>query len=939
MAALPLTVRSIAVLDRTKEPGSLGEPLYQDVVTALSEDFASATPRFLQNPRVIGGRYGISSKEFTPAMVKGIFDELKKPQPKNHFTIGIADDVTHTSLDYDPAFSTEDPRTIRALFYGLGSDGTVGANKNSIKIIGRGTDNYVQGYFVYDSKKSGSVTMSHLRFGPEPIRSTLPRSPKPTSSPATTSRSSSAWTFSPRPLRARSSCSTRLMAPDEVWQHLPRETQEAILAKKLAVLCDRRLQASRTMPAWATASTPSCRPASSPSAACCRATRPSSQIKQAIKKTYGKRGDVVQQNFAAVDAALAHLHRVDAARARQRDLRPASDVPARGARASSATCSARWPPAAAICCRSAPAARRNLPHRHRALGEAQHRARDSGVGRRPLHPVRQVRAGLPARRHPRQGLTTRTLLASAPATFKTAKPKWRGMEDERYTLQVAPEDCTGCASVRGDLPGGEQDRAASTRPSTCGPGRRCARPKRRTGTSSWRCRRSTAIACRMTRSRTSQLLEPLFEFSGACAGCGETPYIKLLTQLFGDRLLIANATGCSSIYGGNLPTTPYSRERRRPRSGLVQLALRGQRRVRPRHAPRARQAERNTREVCCASSAATHGRRAGARPSSTPTRSTEAGIAAQRERVALLKAKLAGADSPEAPRAARRRRLLVRKSVWIVGGDGWAYDIGYGGLDHVLASGRNVNVLVLDTEVYSNTGGQMSKSTPRGAVAKFAAGGKPTGKKDLAMMAMSYGTFTSRSVAMGGSDAQTLKAFQEAEAYDGPSLIIAYSHCIAHGYDLVHGMEQQKAAVHSGYWPLIRYNPALREQGKNPFQLDSRPPVDSAEGIHLQRDALHHARPQPSGRCRQAAGRSPGRRRSRVARSTRNAPPEPPVWTRTLCSQGNQKRHPSQALLPVPNDNRTKYRGYRKLWELSAARVTKQQRNPCRTRGFARCFS
>ena len=818
MAALPLTVRSIAVLDRTKEPGSLGEPLYQDVVTALSEDFPSATPRFLQNPRVIGGRYGISSKEFTPAMVKGIFDELKKPQPKNHFTIGIADDVTHTSLDYDPAFSTEDPRTIRALFYGLGSDGTVGANKNSIKIIGSGTDNYVQGYFVYDSKKSGSVTTSHLRFGPEPIRSTYLITEANFIACHNFSFLERMDILAPAAPGAVFLLNSPYSA-DEVWQHLPRKTQETILARKLQfyVIDGYSVAHDAGMGNRINTIMQTCFFAIS---GVLEREEAIIQIKQAIKKTYGKRGDVVLQNYAAVDAALAHLHRVTLPEhvsatfdllpmfpreapsfvynvlgemaAGRGDLLPVSALPPGG---TFPTDTAHWE-------------KRNIAH------EIPVWDTDLCIqcGKCVLVcPHAVIRAKV----------FDSTLLASAPETFKTAKPKWRGMEEERYSLQVAPEDCTGCHLCVEICPA-----VSKTEPKHKALHMQAQAPLREAEAKNWTFFEALPSVDRNRLSHNQvkdiQLLDPLFEFSGACAGCGETPYIKLLTQLFGDRLFIANATGCSSIYGGSLPTTPYSvnKSGRGPtwsnslfednaEFGLgIRLAL---------------DQQKEYAEVLLQPFAATLGEEL-VTAILTADQTTEVGIEAQRGRILLVRAKLANVDTPEARTLLTVADSLARKSVWLVGGDGWAYDIGFGGLDHVLGSGENVKVLVLDTETYSNTGGQMSKSTPRGAVAKFAAGGKLTGKKDLAMEAVSYGSVYVARVAMGGNDAQTVKAFQEAEAYDGPALIIAYSHCIAHGYDLAQGMEQQKKAVLSGYWPLMRYNPSLRAEGKNPFQLDSRAP-------------------------------------------------------------------------------------------------------------------
>jgi pyruvate-ferredoxin/flavodoxin oxidoreductase len=818
IAALPLTVKSIAVLDRTKEPGALGEPLYQDVVTALSESFSSPSPRFLENPRVIGGRYGISSKEFTPAMVKGIFDELKKSQPKNKFTIGIHDDVTHTSLDYDPTFSTEDPRTIRALFYGMGSDGTVGANKNSIKIIGSGTDNYVQGYFVYDSKKSGSVTTSHLRFGPKPLLSTYLITEANFIACHNFSFLERMDILAP----AAPGAVFLLNSPygaDEVWQHLPRKTQETILTRKLKFYVIDGYNVARDAGMGSRINTimQTCFFAISgvlpPDEAII-------QIKQSIKKTYGKRGDVVLQNYAAVDAALAHLHQVIVPEhvsatfdllpmfpheapsfvynvlgemaAGRGDLLPVSALPPDG---TFPTSTAHWE-------------KRNLSH-------------EIPVWDTDLC----IQCGKCVMVCPHAAIRAKvldsTLFATAPKTFKTAKPKWRDMEAELYTLQVAPEDCTGCHLCVEICPAvskiDPKHKALQMVPQA---------PLREEEVKNWTFFEALPSVDRTRISHSQvkdvQLLDPLFEFSGACAGCGETPYVKLLTQLFGDRLYIANATGCSSIYGGSLPTTPYTVNKagRGPtwsnslfednaEFGLgIRLAL---------------DQQKEYAEVLLPPFAAILGDEL-VTAILTADQTTEPGIEAQRERILVLRSKLAGVDSPAARTLLTVADSLARKSVWLIGGDGWAYDIGFGGLDHVLGSGNNVKVLVLDTETYSNTGGQMSKSTPRGAVAKFAAGGKLNAKKDLAMEAVSYGSVYVARVAMGGSDAQTIKAFQEAEAYDGPALIIAYSHCIAHGFDLSQGMEQQKKAVLSGYWPLMRYNPALRAQGKNPFQLDSRAP-------------------------------------------------------------------------------------------------------------------
>ncbi|MFZ0337600.1 MAG: pyruvate:ferredoxin (flavodoxin) oxidoreductase [Terracidiphilus sp.] len=829
LAALPTSVKSVAILDRCKEPGGTGEPLYQDIMTVLGEH-AGKLP--FAAPVVIGGRYGLSSKEFTPAMVKGVFDELSKPSPKNHFTIGINDDVSHTSLDYDPEFSTEDPKTVRALFYGLGSDGTVGANKNSIKIIGSETPNFAQGYFVYDSKKSGSMTTSHLRFGPNPIRSTY----------LITKASFVAchnFSFLEKMdvLEAAMPGAVFLLnsqySAAEVWDKLPRSTQEEMLRKKIEFYVIDGYEVAREAGMGTRINTimQTCFFAIS---GVLPREEAIAQIKKSIKKTYGKRGEsVVQKNFAAVDHALAHLEKVELPKSAtssfdltgafsskapkfvhdvlgkiaegKGDLIPVSAIPAGGAYP---TGTAQWE-------------KRNIAQFIPVWDENLCIQCGKCV---MVCPHAVIRAKV----------YSADLGDKAPATLKWAKPKWRGMEQERYTLQVAPEDCTGCAvcvevcPVKNKSDAGKK--AINMAPQA---------PLREPERENWEYFLSLPEVDRSKLSHSQvkdlQLLEPLFEFSGACAGCGETPYIKLLTQLFGDRLYIGNATGCSSIYGGNLPTTPYTSnaEGRGPtwsnslfednaEFGFgMRVALDQQKGF----------AENLVTRMAPAIGAELAADLVGA------VQKTEPEINQQRERVKVLREKLAGDESSDAKNLLAIADVLIRKSVWILGGDGWAYDIGFGGLDHVLGSGKNVNVLVMDTGVYSNTGGQASKSTPRGAVAKFAASGKANSRKDLAMEAVSYGSVYVAQVALGGNDSHVVKAFQEAEAHDGPSIIIAYSSCIAHGYDLVHGLEQQKLAVQSGYWPLMRYNPALREEGKNPFQLDSKAP-----SIRLKDYAYREAR-------------------------------------------------------------------------------------------------
>ena len=818
VAALPTTVQAVAVLDRTKEPGSAGEPLYQDVVTAFCE-VSAATGRPL--PRIIGGRYGLSSKEFTPGMVKGIYDELASRHPKNHFTIGINDDVCHTSLSYDPHFSIEPEDTVRAVFWGLGSDGTVGANKNSIKIIGEETPNYAQGYFVYDSKKSGGVTVSHLRFGPRPIQSVylvqhanfvavhqfgfLERYPVLDAAvPGATVLINSPF------------------GPEETWKRLPRSVQEQILRKKLNVWVLDGYSVAKATGMGGRINTIMQTGFFALSGVLDREAA-IAEIKKAIRKTYGKRGEaVVQQNFAAVDEALAHLHKLvipDHVES-ERDLPPVvpPEAPEFVQKVTAMMIAGRGDelPVSAL------PADGTYP-----TGTAKWEKRNIALEVPVWEPDLCIQCGKCVLVCPHSVIRAKVVdaadLEHAPEGFKSTPAKWRELADKRYTLQVAVEDCTGCAMCVEICPAKDKSnvgrKAINMAPQ---------RPLREMGARHWDFFTKLPdipkdhAGMHFNTIKNVQLLQPLFEFSGACAGCGETPYIKLMTQLFGDRAIIANATGCSSIYGGNLPTTPYTTnaEGRGPawsnslfednaEFGLgMRLAL--------------DQQNAYARSLLLALADEVGADLAG--EILNASQEDEAAIHAQRTRVAELKKRLAGRDDPRAKDLLSLADVLVKRSVWIIGGDGWAYDIGYGGLDHVLASGHNVNVLVLDTEVYSNTGGQASKSTARAAVAKFAAGGKPTPKKDLGRMLMTYGNIYVATVAMGANDAQTVKAFLEAEAYNGPSIIIAYSHCIAHGIDMTRGMNQQKLAVESGAFPLYRYNPALQYEGKNPLQLDSKAP-------------------------------------------------------------------------------------------------------------------
>jgi len=818
IGALPVTTQSIAVLDRTKEPGADGEPLYKDVVTAISESM-SDTPPWKTFPKIIGGRYGLSSKEFTPAMVKAVFDELKKDNPKRRFTVGIEDDVTHLSLDYDHDFSVEGDDVKRCLFYGLGADGTVGANKNSIKIIGEGTDNFAQGYFVYDSKKSGAITVSHLRFGPAPIRSTyLVHKANFIACHQTVFLEK--YDMLSTAVDGATFLLNSYAPPDKVWDTLPRSFQRTIIDKKMKFYVIDAYKVARETGMGERVNTimQTCFFAISGILPRDEAIE---HIKESIKKTYGAKGDkIVQMNFNAVDQAVAHMHEVpvpdhvtsdfeqpppvsDEAPQYVRDVLgtiisnngdtlPVSAFPVDGI---FQTASTQWE-------------KRNI-------------ALEIPVWEADL--CTQCGKCIIACPHAaiRHKVYDPELLRDAPPTFKSADYKAKDFKGMKYTVQVAPEDCTGCTICVEVCPVKDKKepkrKALNMAPQP---------PLRETERENFKFYLSLPVVdrtkVRINSVKGSQFLEPLFEFSGACAGCGETPYVKLVSQLFGDRAIIGNATGCSSIYGGNLPTTPWAVNK----DGLgptwnnslfedtAEFAL-GLRLTIDKHREFSFELMDRLRDEI-------GGELADALRECRQV--DEAEINEQRNRVAILKKKLQKIDSWEAKHLLEVCDALVRKSVWGMGGDGWAYDIGYGGLDHVLAMGRNVNLLVLDTGVYSNTGGQCSKATPLSAVAKFAASGKPIPRKDLGMMAINYGHVYVAQVAMGANDGQCVRALIEAENYDGPSLIIAYSHCIAHGIDMGKGMEHQVLAVNSGVWPLYRYNPDLAKEGKNPLKLDSKPP-------------------------------------------------------------------------------------------------------------------
>ncbi len=824
VAALPKTVRSIAVLDRTKEPGAIGEPMYQDVVTALFE----AWPEGTAMPRVIGGRYGLSSKEYTPAMAKAVLDELSAKKPKRHFTVGIVDDVTHLSLKWDPSFDTEAKGVTRAVFYGLGADGTVGATKNTVKIIGENTPLHAQGYFVYDSKKSGAITVSHLRFGPEPIESTylIDRADFVACHQFEFMEKLDVLAL------ARPGATFLLNSPytaDEVWGKLPREAQETILAKKLKFYVVDALAVAQQagLAGRINTVTQACFFAIS---GILPRDEAIAKIKEAIRKTYGKRGEsVLTRNFAAVDASLAAMSevnvpgRADSSWTRRAvvpraapdfvqrvtammldgkgDLLPVSALPIDGTFPTGTT---QW--------------------EKRSIALEIPIWDETICTQCAICPLVCPHAAI------RMNVFPAEELKNAPPGFKAvpwSRKDGGALDGMMYSLQVAPEDCTGCGICVDVCP---------TRSKTEVKHKAINMAPKLDHLEVERANYEFYLSLPEVRPaldsidglRGSQLRKPLFEYSGACLGCGETPYLKLLSQLYGDHLMVANATGCSSIYGGNLPSTPWSQNAAgqgpawanslfedNAEFGLgMRLALDAQRDL----------AQMLVREL------STEIGEALATELVDSPQDTDEQIRLQRERVKQLKAILSKRRDAKAAQLLAVADNLVVRSVWIVGGDGWAYDIGYGGLDHVLASGRNVNILVLDTEVYSNTGGQASKATPRGAVAKFAAAGKPIGKKDLGMIAMAYGNVYVAQVAMGANPVQTVRTFQEAAAWNGPSLIVAYSHCIAHGIDMTTGMSHQRDAVKSGYLTLYHYDPRLGMGGADqPLKLDSRKPTQKLE--------------------------------------------------------------------------------------------------------------
>jgi pyruvate-ferredoxin/flavodoxin oxidoreductase len=826
LAALPKSVRTLAVLDRTKEPGSLGEPLYQDVITVLAEAQAAGSLPFAKGmPVVISGRYGLSSKEFTPAMVKAVFDELKIAKPKNHFTVGIKDDVTNSSLVYDPKFITESEKAVRAIFYGLGSDGTVGANKNTIKIIGEETDNYAQGYFVYDSKKAGSKTVSHLRFGADPILS-----PYLIQTASFVGCHQFNFLETGNVLAQAAVGATFLLnspyPADKVWEYLPRVIQQEIIDKQIkfyvidgSTVARKAGMGSRTNTIMQT-----CFFAIS---GVLPRDEAIAKIKEAIVKTYKRKGDeVVQKNFAAVEQSLSNLHEVSVPKAVSANAKefpavvstkapefvqkviapimagfgddlPVSAIPADGTYPCGTT---KWE-------------KRNIsqfvPHWN---GDMCIQCGQCSV----ICPHGVIRA-----KH-----CAASALAGAPESFKTAKLRAKGTTpDEQFRLQVYVEDCTGCGLCNVVCPATDKANP-SIKAIMLSAKAPILESERRNIEFFEKLPYGTTLDTDTSVLRGMQYLQPCFEFSGACAGCGETPYVKLISQLFGDRMLVANATGCSSIYGGNLPTTPWTvnNEGRGPAWANSLFEDNAEFGLGFRIA--CDQVQKYAVELLVQCSEIIGADLVNAIKGAIAT-NDEKEIVAQRGRVAEAKRKLedAGRKDKGNDKIAHLLAIadyLVPRSVWLLGGDGWAYDIDYGGLDHVLACGKKVNILVLDTEVYSNTGGQSSKATPRGAIAKFAVGGKETARKDLGMIAMTYGNVYVAQISLGANPNQALKAIREAESYEGTSIIIAYSHCVAHGYEMKKGVEQQKLAVTSGFWPLYRYNPKLKAQGQNPLQIDSQ---------------------------------------------------------------------------------------------------------------------
>jgi pyruvate-ferredoxin/flavodoxin oxidoreductase len=839
IGALPATVKSISVLDRTKEPGCSGEPLYMDIMTTLLEESQAGALPF-DMPKVVGGRYGLSSKEFTPAMIKGVFDDLGSDNPKNHFTVGINDDVSGSSISYDASYDIEKENVVRGVFYGLGSDGTVGANKNSIKIIGESTDNNAQGYFVYDSKKAGAVTISHLRFGPDQIRSTYLIS-------KANFLACHQWSFVEQfdMISKLSKGGTFLLnSPydaDKVWDKLPKEMQEDLIEKqaKFYVIDGVKVAKDAGMGGRINTVMQTCFFAIS---GVLERNEAIACIKDAIKKSYGSKGDkIVQMNYDAVDSSLANMHEVTVPETATSTIeRPAivvDDAPDHVKQVTAMMMAGngdQLPVSAFTPDGTWPTGTTKWEKRNIAL-EIPVWEKDLCIQCNKcvfVCPHAAIRAKV---YDPEK-------LDGAPETFQSMDFKGKDFEGAKYTIQVAPEDCTGCRLCVEVCPG--KDKQNPERHALLMADQPPLRVAERDNWDFFLNLPNPDRTAFKQNVKGTQFLEPLFEFSGACSGCGETPYIKLITQLYGDRMIVANATGCSSIYGGNLPSTPYTTDDngRGPawsNSLFEDNAEFG-------YGMRMAVDQKNELAIQLLNELASDLGSELVDGLVNADQSDEAGIIAQRGRVAELKAKLSTMDSTAACRLVEVADYLVTKSVWVFGGDGWAYDIGYGGLDHVLASNKNINVLVMDTEVYSNTGGQASKATPLGAVAKFATSGKPIGKKNLGMIAMSYGHIYVAQVAFGAKDAQTVNAIREAAEYDGPSLIIAYSHCIEHGYDMGDGLTHQELAVKTGYWPLYRFDPRKVAEGGTPLKLDSKAPAMPLEEYSMLENryrVLHKSNP------------------------------------------------------------------------------------------------